>query len=132
MAGYNDIKGYTSETIVEMTLSALGWEVARPVLIESYDLVARRPGEEGFVRLQVKTVRRRVDRNNEMVIYARRKKGTPYTTADCDYIVGVEGSTFYLIPCAGITEYWATDARAAQIWERYDLTTVPFNAPTGS
>lgn len=123
MAHYSQLTGYTSEKIVELGLMTMGWQVSRPVVDESYDLLVHKPDTppDQFLRLQVKTIRRRDDRKNEMVIYATNGRKRPYTKDDCDYLVGVEGTTFYFVPCIGQQEYWASDEKAAQKWERFEL-----------
>ncbi|WP_258523426.1 hypothetical protein [Rossellomorea marisflavi] len=69
--------------------------------------------------VQVKTIRRRVDRGNELVVYATNGKGEAYQPHDCDLIVGVEGDTIYMFECTGKREYWASDATAAKRWVKF-------------
>jgi hypothetical protein len=108
---------------VESALLSRGFEVSRPILDEKYDILIREPGaaSSDFKRVQIKTIRRRIDRNNEMVIYATNGRGVPYATEDVDYIAGVEGTSVYLVDCTGLQEYWATDEAAARKWRRYNL-----------
>ena len=122
MAHETQITGRVSELTVERALLSRGFEVSRPILDEKYDLLIREPGTPSreFKRVQVKTIRRRIDRNNEMIVYATNGRGVPYAEEDVDYIAGVEGSTTYLIDCTGLKEYWATDKAAARKWRRFD------------
>jgi hypothetical protein len=111
-------------------LIANGWEVAEPIVPELYDLVAKDPANGRWSTIQVKTIRRRSDRNNEMVIYATNGKGLPYQPQDCDYMIGIEGDTVYMTECTGIKEYWATDVAAAKRWVKF--TTDEMVEPTGN
>lgn len=112
MAHNTQITGRVSELTAEKALLSRGWEVSRPILDEKYDLLVHEPGRPSseFFRAQVKTIRRREDRNNEMVVYATNGKGVAYTSEDIDFLVGVEGEDTYLIPCSDLKEYWCTDA----------------------
>lgn len=121
MAHETQVTGKLSEMTVARALLSNGWEVAQPEVDESYDLVARDPLTGEFKTIQVKTIRRRKDRNNEMVIYATNGKGKPYQPQDCDYIVGVEGDTVYMTECTGISEYWATDKAASKRWVKFTV-----------
>jgi hypothetical protein len=112
-----------SELTVESALLSRKWEVSRPLLDEKYDILVREPGTPStdFKRVQIKTIRRRVDRNNEMVIYATNGRGVPYIAEDIDYIAGVEGLKVYLVECTGLQEYWASDEAAARKWRLFDV-----------
>ena len=118
MAHETQVKGKLSEITVVKALLANGWEVAEPSVDEIYDIVAKDPLNGEWKTFQVKTIRRRRDRNNEMVIYATDGGGKPYQPQDCDYIVGVEGDIAYVTECTGIREYWATDKAASERWVR--------------
>lgn len=121
MAHATQITGTLSELTVARALLSNGWEVSKPMVDEVYDLVARDPITSKLKTIQVKTIRRRKDRNNEMVIYATNGRGEPYRPQDCDYIVGVEGDTVYMTECTGIKEYWATDTAASKRWVRFEI-----------
>lgn len=97
-------------------LLANGWEVAEPVAPEPYDLVARPPEQNDWIRIQVRTAHVRKDRDNAIVVYGRKNGGKPFTPNDCDYIAGVHGDTVYLFECTGLTEYWATETTAREKW----------------
>ena len=122
MAHETQRTGRVSELTVERALLSRGYEVSRPILDEKYDLLMREPGapSKDFKLVQVKTIRRRVDRNNEMVIYATNGRGVPYVAEDVDYIAGVEGTTVYLVECTGLKEYWASDEAAARKWRKFE------------
>ncbi|WP_409998329.1 group I intron-associated PD-(D/E)XK endonuclease, partial [Escherichia coli] len=70
IAHENQVTGKLSEMTAARALLANGWEVSEPIVAEPYDLVAKDPVTGQFVTIQVKTIRRRSDRRNEMVIYA--------------------------------------------------------------
>lgn len=112
-----------SELTTESVLLSRKWEVSRPILDEKYDILVREPGtpSSDFKRVQIKTIRRRVDRGNEMVIYATNGRGVPYVPEDIDYLAGVEGTSVYLVECTGLQEYWASDETAAKKWRRFDI-----------
>lgn len=119
MAHETQVTGKLSEMTVARALIANGWEVSDPIVDEIYDLVAKDPLTGDFKTIQVKTIRRRSDRNNEMVMYATNGKGNAYQPQDCDYIAGVEGDNVYLTECRGIKEYWASDKAASDRWVKF-------------
>lgn len=116
MAHDTQVTGVISELTVIRALLSNGWEVSEPTVDEIYDLVARDPLTKEFKTMQIKTIRRRKDRNNEMVMTGTNGSGKAYQPHDCDYIVGVEGDTVYMTECTGIKEYWATDVAASKRW----------------
>lgn len=95
---------------------ANGWQVASPIVAEVYDLVAKDPVNNRWYTIQVKTIRKRDDRNGELVLYAKKGNGQPYTTDDCDYLIGIIGDTAYMMECRGISEYWASEVSASKRW----------------
>lgn len=103
-------------------LIANGWQVAEPIVDEVYDLVAKDPANGEWATIQVKTLRIRDDRDNALVVYARKGNGEPYTTDDCDYIIGVDNSEaespprVFMMECRGIAEYWSTEMTARERW----------------
>ena len=121
--------GAVSELTVARALLSNGWEVSLPVVDEVYDLVIRDPLTNEFKTAQVKTIRRREDRGNEMVVYAKKGNGEAYTAHDCDYIIGVEGEDVYMFECTGKREYWAGDVSAAKRWIKF--TADEWTEPTG-
>lgn len=120
MAHQTQVRGTVSELTAARALLSNGWDVAFPVVDEVYDIIARDPFTNEFKTIQVKTIRRRVDRGNDLVVYATNGKGEPYKPEDVDYIVGVEGDTVYMFECEGKKEYWATDTSAARRWVRFN------------
>ncbi|MBC1290544.1 hypothetical protein HCB26_06175 [Listeria booriae] len=119
MAHITTIRGEVSELTAScLLMTELGWEVSRPLVPETYDLLGRDPNTGKYYRVQVKTVRRRHDRENQPVVYATNSKGEAYMPDDVDYILGVEGAIAYLFNCRGKKEYWLneenTDASATK------------------
>jgi hypothetical protein len=110
------VKGTVSELTAARALLNTGWEVSFPFAAEVYDLVAKDPINGEFKTIQVKTIRRREDRNNELVVYTTNGKGEPYSVEDCDYIAAVENETVYLFENTELKEYWASDQTAAKRW----------------
>lgn len=97
-------------------MSQLGYEVSKPLVPEVYDLLARDPANGAFIRVQVKTLRIRADRDNALVVYARKGNGQAYTTEEVDVIVGVDGDRAFMFECAGLSEYWSTEQSALTRW----------------
>lgn len=118
MAHETQTTGSISELTAAKALLANGWEVSFPVVDEVYDIVAKDPVNGDFATMQVKTIRRRSDRNNELVIYASNSRGKPYDPSDCVYIIGVEDNAVYMFENTRKKEYWRTDASAAKRWIR--------------
>jgi len=129
MAHETQVTGKVSEMTAARALLANGWEVADPVVAEVYDLVAKDPANGEWYTVQIKTLRKRSDRNNELVVYARKGNGQPYQPQDCDYIIGVDGDTAYMFECRGISEYWSSEATAKKRWIK--LTAEEFTEPNG-
>lgn len=72
-------------------------------------------------KYQVKTIRKRMDRGGELVVYATNGSGQTYAQTDVDYFIGVlaeEGEVprVFMFENRGIREYWATEARASKRW----------------
>lgn len=97
-------------------MESLGYEVAKPLVPEVYDFLARDPINGNSYRIQVKTLRIRSDRDNALVVYAKRGDGKPYTKEDVDYIVGVDGNRAFMFECEGHSEYWSTEQTAKKRW----------------
>lgn len=120
-AHVNEIVGTYSELIAQAALLANGWTIHESKTAESYDILATDPLSGHHVKIQVKTIRQRNDRGGDLVVYAKRGDGTAYDRADADYIVGVwavngETPRVYMMENRMLTEYWATEARAAERW----------------
>lgn len=116
MANENINIGAHSELRAQMALLANGYEVAKPIAPESYDLTVRDPRTGRHFRVQVKTARVRPDRDGAIVVYAKKSNGEPYTRADCDYLIGVTETGVYLIENRELGEYWATPENIAEKW----------------
>lgn len=121
MAHVTEIVGKYSEAVARLALMSNGWEVASPEVDESYDIVAKDPLTKDWATFQCKTIRRRADRGNELVVYAKNGKGEPYGKSDADYIIGVLGADgevprVWYFENRSITEYWASEARASERW----------------
>ena len=126
MAHQTQVIGTVSELTAARALLANGWEVSLPMVPERYDLVAKDPVDKKQKTIQVKTIRRRGDRANEMVVYATDGKGRAYTPDSCDLIVGIEGDTAYMFENAGKKEYWASETSAAKRWIKFDTDGMMF------
>ena len=122
MAHSTQITGAVSElTAAKLLMETMGYEVAKPLVDEVYDLLARDPANGKSIRIQVKTLRVRTDRDNALVIYAKKGNGKPYTPDEVDYIVGVQNNRAFMFECTGLTEYWSTEQTAKKRW--IELTT---------
>lgn len=100
---------------------ANGWTVHTADTDEAYDILATDPANGEHYRIQVKTIRQRSDRGGELVVYAKKGNGEPYTKSDADYIIGVvandgEHPRVYMFEVRGIGEYWAAEERATTRW----------------
>jgi PD-(D/E)XK endonuclease len=115
-------KGRYAELLAQTALLANGWSVAEPIAPEPFDLVARDPIHGRWHRIQVKTARRRDDRNGEIVVYAKKSNGAVYTRDDCDLIIGVVDDEVYMFPNREISEYWISPDRIESRWTKLDTT----------
>ncbi|MED3649987.1 hypothetical protein [Heyndrickxia sporothermodurans] len=122
MAHTTESVGKYSELIARAALLANGWgAVSKSETEESFDISARDPLNGDWKTFQVKTIRKRDDRNGELVIYARNGRGDAYEQSDADYIIGVLGENgeiprVWMFENRGLTEYWASEARASKRW----------------
>lgn len=125
MAHISEIKGKHSELTARLALMSNGWTVATTDTDEAFDIVARDPINGEWRTFQVKSVRIRSDRNNEMVVYARKGNGDTYSLADVDYLIGVMetegGPVVYMFENREISEYWCTEASAAERWVKLPI-----------
>jgi len=78
--------------------------------------------EGEYYRAQVKTCRVRKDRDNAVVVNAKKRNGKPYSKDDCDVIIGVLEDRVFIFPCEGYGEYWATEEGVGKRWEELRLT----------
>ena len=122
MAHSTQVTGKVSELTAALALISNGWEVSSPIIDEVYDLVGKDPINGAWATFQVKTIRKRTDRKNEMVIYSTKGNGEAYQPHDCDYILGVDGDRVFMAECTGVKEMWASEASAAKRW--VELTAV--------
>jgi hypothetical protein len=118
MAHESTVIGGVSEMTATIALIANGWQISKPVIPEAYDLVGKHSVTGECKTFQVKTINRRFDRNGEYVISGRKSNGTNYTTGDCDYLVGVDGTDVYITECKGFAEYWASESTIGTRWAK--------------
>ncbi|MHC8516811.1 PDDEXK-like family protein [Sporosarcina sp. ITBMC105] len=124
MAHETQITGAISElTAASLLMTQLGYEVAKPLVPEVYDFLARDPLNGVVYRVQVKTLRKRTDRDNALVVYARKGNGEPYTADEVDLIIGVDGDRAFMFDCVGLSEYWSTEMTARKRWITLENTT---------
>jgi len=122
MAHTTENVGKYSELIARAALLANGWgAVSKSETEESFDISARDPLNGEWKTFQVKTIRKREDRRGELVVYARNGRGNAYEQSDTDYIIGVLGvdgeiPRVWMFENRGISEYWASEARASKRW----------------
>lgn len=121
MAHISETTGKYSQVIAKAALIASGWEVAETETDEAYDFILRDPLSGTFKTAQVKTIRRRKDRDNQLVIYSTNGKGEPYSPADIDYIVGIlaengEVPRIFMVENYGVKEIWRSEEGASRDW----------------
>ncbi len=117
MAHETQVIGAISElTAAKLLMEGLGYEVAKPLVPEVYDLLARDPSNGNSYRIQVKTLRIRADRDNALVVIAKKGNGKPYTPEEVDYIIGVDKDRAFMFECTGLSEYWSTEQTAKKRW----------------
>ncbi|WP_036708770.1 hypothetical protein [Paenibacillus pinihumi] len=130
-AHVTEITGKYSELIAKAALMAAGWTIHESVTDEAYDVLATDPVNGRATKVQIKTIRRRADREKgnrpELVIYAKKGDGTAYDRAEADYIVGVwadngEIPRVYMLENECKTEYWANEQTAAKRWVELSIT----------
>jgi hypothetical protein len=126
VANMTEIVGTYSEVAAELALMANGFIVSRPRTREKVDLYALDPVNNLNYRVQVKTIRKRADRNDELVVYATNGKGDTYAQTDVDYFIGVlveqgESPRVFMFENRGCKEYWASEARAVKRWQELPL-----------
>lgn len=116
--------GRHSELLAMSALIAAGYVVMEPTLPEAFDIgIMERGGNHDLKRVQVKTIIER-ERNGTAyyVIRGLKNSGKTYTTADCDYMLGIAGDKAYLTPCSGLTEYWCKKSEANEKWKELRMT----------
>ena len=103
-------------------MSQMGYEVAKPLVDEVYDFLARDPANGAIYRVQVKTLHIRPDRSNALVVFARKGNGQAYTPEEVDLIVGVDRNRAFMFECTGLTEYWSTEQTALKRWITLEMS----------
>jgi hypothetical protein len=126
VAHVTEITGKYSELAARLALLANGWTVHKAETDEAYDILARDPLAGEYAKIQVKTVRQRMDRGGDLVVYARKGNGTTYDLSDADYIVGVwavdgEMPRVFMFENRLCGEYWCAEARARERWVELSL-----------
>lgn len=121
IAHITETTGKYSELAARLALLANGWTVHKSETDEAYDILARDPINGEYAKIQVKTVRQRMDRGGDLVVYAKKGNGTTYDLADADYIVGVwaqdgEMPRVFMFENRLCGEYWAREATASERW----------------
>lgn len=104
-----------------LALLAAGWRVHTSDTDEAYDILATDPVNGAHYRIQVKTIRQRNDRGGELVVYAKKGNGEPYTKSDCDYVIGVWAQDgivprVFMFENRFLTEYWCGESKASERW----------------
>jgi hypothetical protein len=113
MAHVSTVVGTYSEIVAELALLANGFTVSHPRTAEPFDLKAEEPLTHREIKVQVKTIRKRSDRNGDLVVYATKGNGTRYEKSDVDYFIGVLGEDgevprVFMFENRNIKEYWAS------------------------
>lgn len=123
MAHVNERVGTYAELIAEAALLASGYiGVGKPTTAEYYDLSAIDPLTKKHVTFQVKTLKRREERDNNLVLFAKRGNGERYSEDEsADYYIGVliDDGVFprvFAMEDRGISEYWAKETKASERW----------------
>lgn len=119
MAHISTLTGGVSESLASAIFLSEGYSVFTSLVPESFDLIIIDKDEEGknvCKTVQIKTMKIRRDRNNELVVKGANNAGIPYSKDDVDYLLGVnlETGKAYLIPNAEQTEYWSKDEDTAR------------------
>ncbi|GGF88171.1 hypothetical protein [Paenibacillus abyssi] len=104
-----------------MALLAAGWTIHTAETDEAYDILATDPLTGAHVKIQVKTIRQRLDRGGDLVVYAKKGNGTTYDRADVDYFVAVWASDgeiprVFMFENRLCGEYWCGEADATNRW----------------
>lgn len=114
MATRKEEKGAYSQLIASAALIANGWQVAEPIVPEVFDYLAKEPGGNEWLPVQVKTARWRASRNS-WVVSGTRSSGDAYQPEDVRYMVGVCGDgNVFIFDCVGYKEYWATPGKISK------------------
>lgn len=96
--------------------------VGKPTTNEYYDLSAIDPLSRDYKTFQVKTLKRRGDRDDNLVLFAKKGNGEPYGPDEqADYYIGVlidDGviPRVFVVENRGISEYWMREMKASERW----------------
>lgn len=120
-AHISEVVGKYSELVAQLALLANGWRVHESKTAEAYDILATDPVSGEFAKIQVKTIRQRMDRGGDLVVYTKKGNGTAYDRADADLMIGVwviegEAPRVFIFENRLCGEYWASEARASERW----------------
>jgi hypothetical protein len=89
---------------------------------EVFDLGITRPGMgREFYRVQIKSARRRDDRNGEVVVYARMNNGGNYTREEADYFIGILDGEVYMFENRELSEYWCPAHALSEKWTKLEI-----------
>ncbi len=107
--------------MAQLALLANGWTVHEARTAEAYDILATDPISGEYVKIQVKTIRQRLDRGGDLVVYAKKGNGTVYDRSEAELILGVwagdnEIPRVFLMENRLLTEYWCSEAKASERW----------------
>lgn len=128
MAHISEVTGKYSELVAEAAFVANGFRVSKPNMSEPHDLSAVDPLNGIDYKYQVKTIRVRADRKNELVIYSQNGRGEAYSKTDVDAFVGVlvrkgDPPRVFVVENDGVRkEIWASEQRAAKRWVELPIT----------
>lgn len=122
MAHSTITKGRHSELLAQTALLANGWTVMESVAPEVFDIGITRSGMgREFYRVQIKSARRRDDRNGEIVVYSRKNNKTAYTLDEADYIIGILDGDVYMFENRELAEYWCPAHAINEKWTKLEI-----------
>jgi hypothetical protein len=122
MAHETTIKGRHSELLAQSALLANGWTVLESVAPEVFDIGITKPGMgREFYRVQIKSARRRDDRNGEVVVYSRKNNGKSYTLEEADYFIGILDGDVYMFENRELSEYWCPAHALSEKWTKLEI-----------
>lgn len=115
--------GRSSELLAMYALLSKGYIVLEPTVpAEPFDMAITKQGSNTISRIQVKKIIERTrDGRDYYVIRGMRGNGKPYTTDDCDFMLGIIGKKAFLTPCRGISEYWVRKEDASEKWTEISI-----------
>ena len=115
--------GRHSELLAQTALLAHGYAVLEPIVPEPYDLAVTKRGDNRIVRVQVKTVIKRLKNGIwYYVVRGKKSNGNVYTKDDCDVFIGVYDSVVWLLDNREITEYMIRVDEVNEKWTELPTT----------